>query len=116
MYFIARGRFNEAIANDLKVVDLLTREPATVTFETEYSTEEGDKILPLAFYQLGYLYGLTGRFEQSIRYSREAVAHDPDLREAYINLISAYRSSGRQREADSIATVYRSRWPDKSLP
>ena len=116
LYFVKRNRFHEAIANDLKVVDLLTGQPARISFEPGNTAENRDRLLPLAYYQLGYLYGLTGRYEQSIRYSREAVAHNPDLREAYINLISAYRSSGQQREADSVASVYRSRWPGQPLP
>jgi tetratricopeptide (TPR) repeat protein/4-amino-4-deoxy-L-arabinose transferase-like glycosyltransferase len=116
LYFVKLGRLNEAIANDLKVVDLLTTRPAEVTFEPEYSSENSGEILSLACYQLGYLYGLTGRYEQSLRYSRQAVAHNPNLRQAYINLISAYRSAGKQREADSVASEYRSRWPNAPLP
>lgn len=116
LYFVSQNRLSDAIANDLKVVDLLGSRPASVSFEPEYSPEDRGRLLPLANYQLGYLYGRTGRYEQSIQYSRQAITRDPNLREAYINLISAYRSSGQQREADSVEVVYRMRWPGQSPP
>ena len=43
-----------------------------------------------AAYQLGYLNGLRGRFELARNYSRRAVELDPDLTEAWINLINAH--------------------------
>ncbi len=116
LYFVSRNRINDAIANDLKVVALLTGRPAAVSFEPEYSPENRGRLLSLAYYQLGYLYGRTGRYEQSITYSRQAIAHNSDLREAYINLMSAYRSAGRQHEADSVEVIFRTRWPGTPLP
>ena len=45
-----------------------------------------------AYYQLGYLKGLNGIFTDAVNYSLKAIAINPELAEAYINLISGYFS------------------------
>jgi 4-amino-4-deoxy-L-arabinose transferase-like glycosyltransferase len=114
LYFTDHKRINEAIDNHLRIVEILSIRQPSVTFDFAYNDAINplDKYLKLACYQLGYLYGLSGDLEPSIRFSRRAIELDPDLKEAYINLISGYRSSGRVRLADSVATEYLSRWPD----
>jgi hypothetical protein len=61
---------------------------------------------------LGYLYGLTSEYEKSIQFSRRAIELAPNMKEAYINLISGYQSIGDSRRADSVIAVYRSIRPD----
>jgi len=116
LYFTNRGRIDEAIANHLKIVQLYDDRPSSVSFETAHGRESSRDYRPLALYQLGYLYGLTGKYERSLEFSHRAVRYDPDLKAAYMNLMTAYRSLNRTREADSVAAVYRSRWPAASMP
>lgn len=117
LYFSRRGRLPEAIDNHLRVIQTIRGTPPSVSFEFAYhdrTTETDTALLKLAYYQLGYLYGLTGDYSASVRFSQQAIDIDATLKEAYINLISGYRSLGRYREADSVAGVYLSRWPDYS--
>ncbi len=118
LYFTDKKRYPEAIDNQLRIVDVLSRRQASVSFDFNYSEsgDERDRYLKLACYQLGYLYGLSGQMEPSIRFSRRAIELDPDLKEAYINLISGYRSLGETRQADSVSAVYMARWPRSSAP
>jgi len=48
-----------------------------------------------SYYQLGFLYGLSGYFGRAIDYSRRAIETDSSLAEAYVNLVSGYLSSGQ---------------------
>jgi len=114
LYFTERGRYSEAIDNHLRILDLLSNRPPSVSFDFRYTenTADDEKYRKLVCYQLGYLYGLSGEFESSVRFSKKAIDLDPNLKEAYINLISAYRSLGNVRLADSVATVYLSHWPE----
>ncbi|MBU8934253.1 MAG: glycosyltransferase family 39 protein [candidate division Zixibacteria bacterium] len=63
-------------------------------------------------YQLGYLDGKAGKFGQSIYHSQSAITLDSNLSDAYINLISAYLSTGQTAVADSLLTIARQRFPD----
>jgi tetratricopeptide (TPR) repeat protein len=114
LYLAAHGRWPAAIDDQLRAVELSrNRRPAT-SFEFPYEMTEPkapSNITALACYQLGYLYGLTGDFDRSVAYSRQAIAADPRLKEAYINLVSGYRSLGDGRRADSVIAVYQSLWP-----
>ncbi len=55
-----------------------------------------------AAYQLGYIMGLRGDFHRAITYSQQAIAWNPDLAEAYLNLISGLLSIGDRKAADSV--------------
>lgn len=115
LYFAAVGRYSEAIDNQLRVKELLDNSESSVSFKTlnfSSARTSRERLRVLADYQLGYLYGLTGQYGQSIRYSRLAIAGDGMLREAYINLISGYRSLGRNREADSVVAKFLTIWPE----
>lgn len=116
LYLTNRGRIDEAISNHLKIVELYENRPPSASFEPAFQNRASRNYRPLALYQLGYLYGRSGQFEQSIVFSRRAIDVDPDLKAAYMNLITAYRSSGRTRLADSVEAVFRSRWPESSTP
>jgi len=65
-----------------------------------------------AAFQLGFLLGRNGRFEESIRYSRLAIELDPNLAEAWVNLITGYISAGQPDRADSSLTEALARFPD----
>ena len=67
-----------------------------------------------SYYQLGYLRGLQGEYEQSVDYSRTAVKLNPDLAEAYVNLVSGYASLGQMARADSVLTVAEKRFPENA--
>ncbi|MEZ5358317.1 MAG: glycosyltransferase family 39 protein [Candidatus Zixiibacteriota bacterium] len=114
LYFAALGRYSEAIDNQLRVRERLDATHAVISFKTQsFATPNAsrERLAVLSDYQLGYLYGLTGQFEASIRFSRQAIAADSLLKEAYINLISGYRSLGRSGEADSVVAIYLRHWP-----
>ncbi|MDD4051327.1 MAG: glycosyltransferase family 39 protein [candidate division Zixibacteria bacterium] len=114
LYLAAHGRLQAAIDDQLRAVELsLDRKQAT-SFEFSHDLTgpgTGANITALACYQLGYLYGLSADFANSVVYSRKAIAADPRLKEAYINLVSGYRSQGDGRRADSVIAVFRSLWP-----
>jgi tetratricopeptide (TPR) repeat protein len=115
LYLAARGQLRKAIDDQQQALALSgNRKPAT-SFEFSYDMTgrgAGSDVTALACYQLGYLYGLTGDFVRSVEYSRRAIAADSRLKEAYINLISGYRSLGDGRRADSVIAVFRTLWPD----
>lgn len=114
LYFAGAGRLNEAIDDQLRAIRLLESNRPKVSFGFTYQEiggPRGNDLPALIRYQLGYLYGLTGDLDQSVQYSLGAIALNPDLKEAYVNLISGYRSLGRDREADSVAGAYLRRWP-----
>ena len=114
LYFTDYRRYDEAIADHLLAFDLMQNRAPSVSFKIPYGADAAEKreeLVGLVFYQLGYLYGLTGQYENSVKFSRRAVERTPDLKEAYINLISGYRSLGETGRADSIAAVFLTRWP-----
>lgn len=108
VYFSSLKRYGEAINNHLKVVELLRSNRSQVLIDAEYGYVRATDpvwIKTQAFYQLGFLYGLTSDYDRSIIYSRQAIEADPDLSEAYINLKSAYLMKGDQLQADSIENI-----------
>ncbi|MFZ5979212.1 MAG: glycosyltransferase family 39 protein [Candidatus Zixiibacteriota bacterium] len=64
------------------------------------------------FHQLGYLYGIKGDFAESIASSRRAVELNPELSDAYVNLVSGYLSLGDRQTADSVYQKARRKFPD----
>lgn len=114
LYFASLSRVSEAIDDQLRVQELLENSKESITFKTApFSSlaKSRERLRVLSDYQLGYLYGLSGRYETSIKYSHDAIAADSLLKQAYINLISGYRSLGRDREADSVVARYLTIWP-----
>jgi len=67
------------------------------------------------YYQLGYLGGIRGDFELAIGYCRRAIDADSTLVEAYVNLVTAYLSSGRQAEADWTMDIADEKFPNHPL-
>jgi len=64
-----------------------------------------------AAYQLGYINGLNGNYNQSIEYSNAAIALDSNLTEAYINLISGYMSIGDMNKTRNILNLADRKFP-----
>jgi len=64
------------------------------------------------FHQLGYLYGIRGEFMESIDNSRRAIELNPELSDAYVNLVSGYLSTGNRLAADSVYQQARVKFPD----
>ncbi|MCP4686203.1 MAG: tetratricopeptide repeat protein [bacterium] len=65
-----------------------------------------------AWHLLGYIAGLEGNLDGAIGYLRRAVAGDPKLAPAYLNLIAALLSSGQVAEADTLISTALDRFPD----
>jgi tetratricopeptide (TPR) repeat protein len=115
LYFTKNKRYAEAINNHLTIIGIIRQQKPSVPFESKFGVHAfhgHDNLLRLACYQLGYLYGLTSEYEKSIQFSRRAIELAPNMKEAYINLISGYQSIGDSRRADSVIAVYRSIRPD----
>ncbi len=114
LYFSSLNRISEAIDNHLRLLEQLREEPEVVPFSTLQFAEikqNRSRLLKLANYQLGFLYGSSGQYDRSIQFSSNAIEVDSLFREAYINLISGYRSLNRHREADSVAVKFLQIWP-----
>lgn len=62
----------------------------------------------VAHYQLGYLLGFAGRFQESVDESNRAIDADSTLIDAYRNLVTGLRQLGQYARADSIAKKVRS--------
>ncbi len=67
------------------------------------------------YYQLGFLSGVRGDLELAIDYCGRAIDADSSLAEAYVNLVAAYVSSGRQAEAERTMDLAAGRFPNHPL-
>jgi tetratricopeptide (TPR) repeat protein len=63
-------------------------------------------------HQLGYLAGLGGRYDEAVSLCRQAIAGDPQLADAYLNLAMAHLSLGQRPVADSVLAEAVRRFPD----
>lgn len=114
LYYAARGNYRKAIDDHLYVIKILEEQKPSTSFESGYSQKsvlDRVHVKALSCYQLGYLYGLTGVYDSSIIFSRQAIELAPDIKGAYINLVSGYNSIGDKPRADSIVNRYKSLWP-----
>lgn len=68
-----------------------------------------------AFYHLGLLAGLAGRYHQAISYNSQAIAADSGFVEAYLNLAGGHRLVGQIETSDSILTMASQRFPESDL-
>ncbi len=64
-----------------------------------------------AAYQLGFIAGVNGRFEEAVARSRQAIDNDSSLADAWVNLISGYMAMGRPASADSALSAALQRFP-----
>lgn len=114
LYLSNLGRISEAINNHFHAIELIDDHPREISFRQIIDDDNSAnmRVKKLANYQLGYLYGITGEFDKSIIFSSHAIETDPEFKEAYVNLISGYRSLGKEREADSLAEIYIRKWPN----
>lgn len=83
-----------------------------------YSTEAYDagqrRLKAKAFYELGYIYGVQNLLTESIEMSRQAIALDSNLAEAYINLTSGLLLSGQVPSAKATLETARRRFPENA--
>ncbi len=68
-----------------------------------------------AAYQLGYLFGLQNRLDESITMSKRAIALDSSLVEAYVNLAGGYLAANRYENARHIVSLAQRRFPNNEL-
>jgi tetratricopeptide (TPR) repeat protein len=89
-------------------------ETDNTAFDADFrnSPENFAKEKAKTYYQLGYLNGVQGYFADAVKYSRDAIALDSNLVEAYINLTSGLASLGETARADSVLAVAKRRFPD----
>ncbi len=55
-----------------------------------------------SYYHLGYIYGVSGKFNDAILNSRKAIEIDSTLSDAYLNLISGYLSINQVQEGKKV--------------
>ncbi len=67
-----------------------------------------------AAYQLGFVFGKTGDFQESVTNSNLAIAIDSSLTEAYINLISGYLSLGEMQKARNVLNIADRKFPQNA--
>lgn len=83
-----------------------------------YSTESYDagqrRLRAKAFYELGYIYGVQNRLPESVEMSRQAIALDSNLAEAYVNLTSGLLLTGQVLSAKSTLETARRRFPENA--
>ena len=89
-------------------------ETDNTAFDADFrnSPENFAKEKAKTFYQLGYLNGVQGYFADAVKYSRDAIALDSNLVEAYINLTGGLASLGEWMLADSVLATAERRFPD----
>jgi Flp pilus assembly protein TadD/4-amino-4-deoxy-L-arabinose transferase-like glycosyltransferase len=66
------------------------------------SPQNWEKEKGTTYYLLGYLAGRNGRYGEAVSLSREAIGRDPELADAWVNLVSGYLSCGDVHQADSV--------------
>jgi len=67
-----------------------------------------------AYYLMASLMGLKGAYGRAIDYSHRALAINPDLTDAYVNLILGHAALGRELIADSVLQDALMRFPHDS--
>ena len=97
----------------------LVAKPAAAETDDDAFTYGSGSELPYiraqAAYQLGYLYGIQNRLDLSIEMSRQAVAIDSSLVEAYVNLVQGYLLQGKRESAHAIIAAARKKFPNNEL-
>ncbi len=83
-----------------------------------YSTESYDagqkRLRAKVFYELGYIYGVQNRLPESVEMSRQAIALDSNLAEAYVNLTSGLLLTGQVSSAKATLETARRRFPENA--
>jgi len=65
-----------------------------------------------SYHQLSYLAGRENRFDDAVAYAKRAIALNPELTDAYVNLITGLRMLGKFESADSVLTEAKARFPN----
>lgn len=76
-----------------------------------HSAAQWQRRLAQSHYQLGYLLGVSGHYDQSITHSDQAIRLDSTLADAYVNLVSGHLALGRTVDASRTLSVALSRFP-----
>jgi 4-amino-4-deoxy-L-arabinose transferase-like glycosyltransferase len=85
-------------------------DPAFENSPREWARQKG-----MAFYLLGYVYGITERFDEAVDFAERAVSLRPDMPEAWLNLANSYHAVGNALKADSILAEAESRFGQARL-
>ncbi|MFH1373493.1 MAG: glycosyltransferase family 39 protein [bacterium] len=113
--FVIRGNLARAESLLLKAIN--TQPPPIETDDEAFrhtfrnSRHLWDRERARSYHQLGYLYGRQGRYHDAVHCSRLAIQTDPDLADAYLNLVVGLISLGRLSPADSVLAAGRARFP-----
>ena len=85
---------------DLGMLHIRQKDYAAAAARLQKAADLG-MVDPTLYNFLGIAYGQTGRQQQAVASYRKALAGNPDLAEAHLNLAYAYQKLGRMREARS---------------
>lgn len=111
------GRGNLSQAESLLLRALNSKPPPIETDDEAFaqtfrnSLHKWEKERARTNYQLGYIYGLQGRYRDATRHSSLAIQGDSSLIEAYVNLVSGLLSLGQRQQADSVLAVALDKFP-----
>jgi len=111
------GRGNLSSAESLLLQALNSKPPPIETDDEAFaqtfrnSLPKWEKERARTNYQLGYIYGLQGRYRDATRHSSLAIQGDSSLIEAYVNLVSGLLSLGQRQQADSVLAVALGKFP-----
>ena len=110
-YEDAKAYLMEALQSQPKAIE--TNDDA---FSHADYVHEISEVKAKSAYQLGYIYGVTNRLQESIEMSSRAIALDSSIVEAYINLVNGYMLKGESQKARAILDIALRHFPqDKFL-
>jgi len=111
------GRGNLSPAESLLLQALNSQPPPIETDDEAFaqtfrnSLPRWEKERARTNYQLGYIYGLQGRYRDATRHSSVAIQGDSSLIEAYVNLVSGLLSLGQRQQAESVLAAAIGKFP-----
>jgi tetratricopeptide (TPR) repeat protein len=117
-HLIRQGNLQQA--ESLLVKATLSRPPPIETddemfsglFQQTHAVRTDEKAR--AFYLMASLMGLKGAYGRAVDYSHKALAVNPDLTDAYVNLILGHAALGQEQIADSVLQDALLRFPHNS--
>jgi len=80
-----------------------------------YSESSMRKEKAKAYFQLGFLKGLSANYRESVEYSQTAIKLDSTIVEAYRNPVASHLALGQTRAADSVLSVGLNKFPDNPV-
>lgn len=108
----------ELLASEPLLRATLTMEPPPIETDDAafdrvfpHSSVEWNRRLAQSHHLLGYLFGVSARYDSAIYHSQKAIELDSTFADAYVNLISGYLSQGNSQAAADVLSTAVARFP-----